>query len=327
VKSLWGRRRPPKPTGLDDRGVPFTFETEEFNANIREGVLKRWGEYSWAWVGGLLLAYFVIRAFLDPKPLWPLPPGWWIGVLFGVLGGLTARWSGHASRHDRIRSATVLAYGYCGACGYTLRELPTDTDHCRKCTECGAAWNTGRLVHADQSKQAAFNRLANLDGFHLSTMPLTDDRGVLLAEPYHWPTRRTRSLLPPLPARPDPALSREPLPTLHRRQLMFIAAAIWAGWALALGAYFIFAGGTEDSVSVVMLATLAAACATFASRGITLRTAIVRRVLLASGQCPSCSTDFDTALPLAPGFDGCTGCPGCLAAWKATDVGKGSPRT
>ena len=313
------RRTPRKATGLDDRGSPFTFEPEEFEANTREGIVTPWSEKAWIWLGGLLIAYVLIRAVLDPKPIWPLPPGWWIGIIFGTLGGATARFAGASPRHNPIRSATMLAYGYCGACGYTLRELPTDPDGCRKCAECGSAWNTDRFVFADQSKQAAYNRLRGLDGYHFTTVPLTDDRGVLLAQPYRWPDRRAQF------TRISTSLARKELAWFHRGQLVKLIAVVWGVWAFSLSVYFITVQQPEEPVMTVIVATLVAAILTLVAFGISLRAAVTRRVILSTGECPSCWSLLvfpSPAPPLAPRFDQCVECPTCSAAWKAADVAK-----
>lgn len=48
-----------------------------------------------------------------------------------------------------LRSATSLvAEGFCGQCGYSLRELPLQSDGCVVCSECGAAWNQQRVTWA-----------------------------------------------------------------------------------------------------------------------------------------------------------------------------------
>lgn len=48
-----------------------------------------------------------------------------------------------------LRSApSLVAEGFCGQCGYSLRELPVQTDACIVCSECGAAWNEQRVTWA-----------------------------------------------------------------------------------------------------------------------------------------------------------------------------------
>lgn len=48
-----------------------------------------------------------------------------------------------------LRSApSLVAEGFCGQCGYSLRELPLQSDGCVVCSECGAAWNQQRVTWA-----------------------------------------------------------------------------------------------------------------------------------------------------------------------------------
>ncbi len=48
-----------------------------------------------------------------------------------------------------LRSApSLVAEGFCGQCGYSLRELPVQPDSCIVCSECGAAWNQQRVTWA-----------------------------------------------------------------------------------------------------------------------------------------------------------------------------------
>lgn len=48
-----------------------------------------------------------------------------------------------------LRSApSLVAEGFCGQCGYSLRELPVQLDSCIVCSECGAAWNQQRVTWA-----------------------------------------------------------------------------------------------------------------------------------------------------------------------------------
>ncbi|MFO0834705.1 MAG: hypothetical protein U0638_07030 [Phycisphaerales bacterium] len=48
-----------------------------------------------------------------------------------------------------LRSApSLVAEGFCGQCGYSLRELPVQVDACIVCSECGAAWNQQRVTWA-----------------------------------------------------------------------------------------------------------------------------------------------------------------------------------
>lgn len=48
-----------------------------------------------------------------------------------------------------LRSApSLVAEGFCGQCGYSLRELPLQPDSCIVCSECGAAWNEQRVTWA-----------------------------------------------------------------------------------------------------------------------------------------------------------------------------------
>ena len=42
----------------------------------------------------------------------------------------------------------------CASCGYNLRNLPTEPDHCTLCPECGAAWRLPTTPNAPPSPRA-----------------------------------------------------------------------------------------------------------------------------------------------------------------------------
>ncbi len=48
----------------------------------------------------------------------------------------------------------IRATAHCPACGYNLRNLPTEPDHCTLCPECGAAWRLPTLATPAQERNS-----------------------------------------------------------------------------------------------------------------------------------------------------------------------------
>lgn len=73
--------------------------------------------------------------------------GWGVALLPpGVVFALIMLKSRAGTRIVPLHPPSAAAHGFCGACGYSLRELPLQSDGCIVCAECGAAWRHERLT-------------------------------------------------------------------------------------------------------------------------------------------------------------------------------------
>jgi len=50
----------------------------------------------------------------------------------------------HTRRLGLATVSELLRLDLCPCCGYSLLEVPSDPDSCKRCPECGAAWNAGK---------------------------------------------------------------------------------------------------------------------------------------------------------------------------------------
>lgn len=69
-------------------------------------------------------------------------------VVFSLVAAYAAgiqRRGEPAKRLHPIAAPSLVAEGFCGQCGYSLRDLPVQNDGCAVCPECGSAW-AGRRV-------------------------------------------------------------------------------------------------------------------------------------------------------------------------------------
>ena len=69
-------------------------------------------------------------------------PAYWVPAIFGLVVPAFLYFRTRAIQRgmaDTLRT-TLLAEGYCAACGYSMRGLNSDADGCTTCPECSAAW-------------------------------------------------------------------------------------------------------------------------------------------------------------------------------------------
>ncbi len=67
--------------------------------------------------------------------MWTIP----LGAALGILGPLVMMLVLRRLMLPRLVRAYV-ADGFCGSCGFTIRDLQPEEDACRVCPECGSAW-------------------------------------------------------------------------------------------------------------------------------------------------------------------------------------------
>ncbi|MEO0482380.1 MAG: hypothetical protein AAF138_02030 [Planctomycetota bacterium] len=71
-------------------------------------------------------------------------------TLLGVFGlqalfASLAAYFGLLRRYEAVFVEKRAEAGDCGACGYSLAEIPVQSDGCKVCPECGAAWKAGGI--------------------------------------------------------------------------------------------------------------------------------------------------------------------------------------
>lgn len=95
----------------------------------------------------LLLAtpFFMLPAIVSPylvrwlqstgNLVWLIP----LSALLGIIGPLVMMLTLRRLMLPRLVRAYV-DYGFCGSCGFVIRDLKPEADGCRVCPECGSAW-------------------------------------------------------------------------------------------------------------------------------------------------------------------------------------------
>ncbi|MEO0630906.1 MAG: hypothetical protein AAFY46_09290, partial [Planctomycetota bacterium] len=74
---------------------------------------------------------------------------------------------------------TIAARGYCGGCGYDLRDAAREATRFVECPECGARWSP-ELVLSLPFRSSEWDQLGTSSGRVPTSVPLVnDDRGVL----------------------------------------------------------------------------------------------------------------------------------------------------
>ncbi len=98
-------------------------------------------------ITGVCAAYGLVIMW-SPTSAWQVA----LNVVLAIIGGV-AFWQGllSLSRSMRIRYArrimnAMAQEGLCCSCGYDLWGLPTESDGCVVCPECGAAWKASEPV-------------------------------------------------------------------------------------------------------------------------------------------------------------------------------------
>jgi uncharacterized Zn finger protein (UPF0148 family) len=263
-------------------------------------------------VGGARDAYRVVGASICPGVL--------VFIVALGLRGLILR-TVRPLAGLQLSLPTMMAHGYCGACGYRLTESRRDKDGCTTCPECGAAWHADRVSFPQaQPAQtvAALRSAARASAGGAGRLQITvaigylDDRRVGLPAPYCWPRGVFTSSVPPHAGEAKQALNRR-----LGLGIYIVLAGVWVGGA-ALATVF-WRNEVTMSARAGPIAFIAALCGLLhvLVRMAKLPADEVRGVVLQRRLCPSCWSPLEGRAE----FDGCTACPNCRAAWRATDRG------
>lgn len=114
-----------------------------------------------------------------PRRLGPWP---FLVVLGGSLWlmGRLVRWTA-MRRVERNIAPTLVAGGFCGACGYSLAGLIAEGDGCVVCPECGAAWREARLGRSE-ARSLGTGASCGACGYSLAGLNAGGDGGVVCPE-------------------------------------------------------------------------------------------------------------------------------------------------
>lgn len=214
--------------------------------------------------------------------------------------------------------ALLSAHRHCGACGYSLREIPPDPDQCATCSECGAAWHAQRWTLVDYPVLNSSLLYDALSG-RLFPGPLnTDDRGVPLSQPTF---RLARWLSDPRTPRPLAGELRAADAAARKRRVMCGTMVIALLWFVA-AALFLLLHDTAprdrlgDMLLFAIVSALIVALLLYLVVRFELTAARCRTIILGARVCPNCRTSLPSLEAAPPTFDGCTPCPTCGRAWR-----------
>lgn len=230
------------------------------------------------------------------------------GALAGslLMGVETARGWGRAWR---VFAYGMLEEGICPACEYNFAGLAGGAAGSVICPECGAAWRAERIVRALPERAATTgefdlrSRLDSLSGGWDHRGEATVIQPHTLNSAMRWAGEG--------PQRERLAAVRDAVMARGR------AGRIGCGLAAiaAAGAPFVLLREHLPPGAWVFAVTVALVLGPVIWFGSSGRGGVrrVRRMMLAAGLCPSCGGDLRG---VAPGADGCRGCPVCRSAWR-----------
>jgi hypothetical protein len=102
------------------------------------------------------LVYLILRPLLIPAGsslLWDIVIIFACSMCASPFLLFWVKWQCRSLNQDRPFPRTVLGFGRCPACMYSLAELPAESDGCTVCPECGGAWRL--TVTADGERGSA----------------------------------------------------------------------------------------------------------------------------------------------------------------------------
>lgn len=108
--------------------------------------LTTWGEI-WRGIGyGSLMLPLLLAGALAPVYVTSLVKPPWLAIPLvlptAIIPAAVTIFVARRAAGRRIARMYACAE-FCGSCGFELRGLADDTDGCRVCPECGAAWRVG----------------------------------------------------------------------------------------------------------------------------------------------------------------------------------------
>lgn len=261
-------------------------------------------------------------------------PAW---VVPGVMSAGMLGYFGYRNRRAvrRIAPAIIDTYlfeGRCPGCGYVLDGSQTESDDCRVCPECGAAWKAARVGTSGRTPEAIREYRRRL--FNPSTrerwlpgvrMPMLTrdarDRAVSITNP------RLRRLDQATADRIGPSRVEEIRRSIgwrHRGRGLLLTLCMLPGLALFVRMLFKPrpVGGTLITTFISMGTFLFCAAMAlllggfvvsllFGDNGLSAKRVI--REFTGRGLCPQCLSNLDTASAEA---DGTATCATCDAAWR-----------
>lgn len=248
----------------------------------------------------------------------------------GVMGGVSGMIPAvvmviSLMQAERARAAEIarayMSHGVCPGCAYTLGGLPTESDGCIACPECGAAWKADRIARRPAFTAPARGGMPRwirgfLDGTGTGSVVTNDDAGqsVPLASGRLRPEIRAAAG-ERLKVLRDAEREMARHGQAYRAALLVLLGTIAA--ALPPAAYFTLPRplGVLGALLPAAVMGLLAIAMFRGSTGIGPK--VIRREMLARGLCPSCSIELTTA---ADPDTGLTTCAECGAHWRRAGV-------
>ncbi len=284
-------------------------------------------------LGFVIAAQVIYAVLVYNAPSFRGLPITWISIIAAIL--VLRFWARRESRSNLAR--TAVAEGLCGACAYSLQDLPQEPDGCLKCPECGAAWRPERITRPHWAeaalvgydppwwKRTVFNIPRPRD------LLAPDDRGrfVTIMDSY-------LKLLPPARraewGRPRVRALRRQLRTVGAMPRAILAVVmtfpciLLAIMVATFGQFNLT--GPPNRIPPEMWYTIGF----FVAIGLVIGFAFYRSnrfgpprkltpVFRAASVCASCGAD----LPKVPAADGCVDCPECGAGWRLDGVAEQTP--
>ncbi|MFT3684877.1 MAG: hypothetical protein QM783_08110 [Phycisphaerales bacterium] len=216
----------------------------------------------------------------------------------------------------RLSLPTVMAHGYCGACGYRIADTPRAIGDYLVCSECGAAWHGDRVTFPEAKTPVTIAALRNaalgtVTAARLKTtsaIGYLDDRKVGLPKAYCWPRGLFRSKTPP-----HAAAARKELNRALGIGAVFALVLVWLCGSLIGLAVWCASDSWSDRLTTVLIT--ASVCGFFHTlvRMAKLTADQTRNTVLQHNLCPSCWSPLNDRVE----FDGCRCCTECRAAWRA----------
>lgn len=309
----------PAPEG--EAGKPMRrFVRQVRLAAQREGGLSNRGQFV---VLCLTLAVLMGWSFLRTRVA--LPQSFSVTGFFAVVAaGTAASWFVTRRVGLRIRGGgiarAIAAQGYCGGCGYDLRDAAAKRPRFVECPECAARWSPDRLLSAPLDR-TEWDTLGKGHGrAPLSRHLAEDDRGAVI--------RRVNSVPWRAPSAARLGWTDEQRAAMWRARrrcglawrifMSLLAAGLLAG----IGVIVAFSGaGTSATTIAIILGVLAlSGIAMIASAWIGesgVASAKFVKLVRDEGICGACGTPIDDA-PIDG--DGLRVCTLCGSGWKNRDL-------
>lgn len=178
--------RAPNAQDRDDRGKPITpLDVTEFvhagstpdeaarraqlaawlccvptKRRLRHNLKPTWADLSILALGFGVVAVLKVKGWLLQGLGWPATAGISASALVVIYLAERMRPGEPVTKLDPSAAPSLVAEGFCGQCGYSLRGLRAHDDACVVCPECGCAWSERRITRPWWSSPSHVERVA-----------------------------------------------------------------------------------------------------------------------------------------------------------------------